>query len=99
MGETLAGRPLDPHPWQDINVPVLVVDGGKSHAAVRVAADALGNTPAVCQRAYVHPAVLEATAEPLANRRIRALFARTTRARDGLDRHERALLRYLRARA
>jgi DNA topoisomerase-1 len=67
--------------------------------AVRIAADALGNTPAVCQRAYVHPAVLEATAEPLANRRIRALFARTTRARDGLDRHERALLRYLRARA
>jgi hypothetical protein len=46
----------------------------------------------------VHPAVLEAAAEPLANRRVRALFARTTRARDGLDRHELALLRYLRSR-
>jgi DNA topoisomerase-1 len=67
--------------------------------AIRIAADELGNTPAVCQRAYVHPAVLEAAAEPLANKRIRDLFARTTRARDGLDRNERALLRYLRKRA
>ena len=66
--------------------------------AIRVAADELGNTPAVCQRSYVHPDVLEAAAEPLANQRIRALFSRTTRARDGLDRHERALLRYLRTR-
>ena len=66
--------------------------------AIRIAADELGNTPAVCQRSYVHPAVLDAAAEPLANRRMRALFARTTRARDGLDRHERALLRYLRTR-
>ncbi len=66
--------------------------------AIRIAADELGNTPAVCQRAYVHPAVLEAAAEPLANQRVRALFARTTRARDGLDRHELALLRYLRSR-
>lgn len=67
--------------------------------AVRIAADELGNTPAVCQRSYVHPDVLEAAAEPLANKRIRSLFARTTRARDGLARHERALLRYLRTRA
>ncbi len=41
MGEMLAGRQLNPRPWQDVDVPVLVVDGGKSHAAVRVAADAL----------------------------------------------------------
>jgi DNA topoisomerase I len=31
-------------------------------AAVRQVADRLGNTPAVCRRAYVHPAVLEAYA-------------------------------------
>ena len=67
--------------------------------AIRIAADELGNTPAVCQRSYVHPAVLDAAAEPLANKRIRTMFARTTRARDGLSRHERALLRYLRTRA
>jgi len=66
--------------------------------AIRIAADELGNTPAVCQRSYVHPAVLDAAAEPAANRRIRGFFTRTTRARDGLDRHERALLRYLRTR-
>jgi DNA topoisomerase-1 len=29
---------------------------------VRQVADRLGNTPAVCRRAYVHPAVLEAYA-------------------------------------
>ena len=31
-------------------------------AAVRQVADRLGNTPAVCRRAYIHPAVFEAYA-------------------------------------
>jgi pimeloyl-ACP methyl ester carboxylesterase len=41
MGTTLAGRPLDPDPWRAIHGPVLVIDGGKSPAAVHAAADAL----------------------------------------------------------
>jgi pimeloyl-ACP methyl ester carboxylesterase len=41
MGATLAGRPLDPDPWRRVQVPVLVIDGGKSPAGVRAAADAL----------------------------------------------------------
>ncbi|GAA4465544.1 alpha/beta fold hydrolase [Phytohabitans houttuyneae] len=46
MGETLAGRPLDPQPWRDVPVPVLVIDGGKSPAGAGAAADALaGHLP------------------------------------------------------
>ncbi len=41
MGATISGRPLDPLPWRDIDAPVLVIDGGKSQAAVHAAADAL----------------------------------------------------------
>ena len=70
--------------------------GPTPREAVVAAAAELGNTPAVCQRAYVHPAILAAAGDPAENRRIRAAFARTTRARQGLDRSERALLRYLR---
>lgn len=65
-------------------------------AAVGAAAAALGNTPAVCQRAYVHPAVLEAV-DGAAARRLRGIRERTPRGRAGIDRDERAVLRYLRA--
>lgn len=65
--------------------------------AIAVAARTLGNTPAVCQRAYVHPAILEAVGDP--PERLRRLLVGTTRPRAGLDRTERAVLRYLRERA
>ena len=49
----------------------------------------LGNTPAVCRKCYVHPAVVDAF---LAGE----LEARTpARARKGLRREEAALLRFL----
>lgn len=74
--------------------------GGRQAArlkgAVEAAAEALGNTPAVCQRAYVHPAMLEA-AGGLAARRLQAIHQRTPRGRAGLDRSERTVLRFLRA--
>ncbi|MBO9662859.1 DNA topoisomerase IB [Dokdonella sp.] len=64
-------------------------------SAIESAADALGNTPAVCQRAYVHPLVLEAVAGAPAQR-LRDVHQRTPRGRAGLDRIERAVLRFLR---
>ncbi|HEY0179448.1 MAG TPA: DNA topoisomerase IB [Dokdonella sp.] len=65
-------------------------------AAIAVAAETLGNTPAVCRRAYLHPAVAEAGEDPRRFERLQAAFARAGAARGGLDRNERALLRYLR---
>lgn len=38
MGDTLSGKPLSADPWQRIDVPVLVIDGGKSPAPVGAAA-------------------------------------------------------------
>ncbi|MBN8726370.1 MAG: DNA topoisomerase IB [Xanthomonadales bacterium] len=65
-------------------------------AAIAVAADSLGNTPTVCRRAYVHPALIEAASDP--GGELCRLMGSVTRGRAGLDRHERALLRYLRVR-
>ena len=41
MGDTVHGKPLGPEPWASIAAPTLVVDGGKSPAPLRRAADAL----------------------------------------------------------
>jgi pimeloyl-ACP methyl ester carboxylesterase len=41
MGATVHGRPLAREPWASIATPTLVVDGAKSPASVRLAADAL----------------------------------------------------------
>lgn len=41
MGETVHGKPLTREPWASIATPTLVVDGGKSPASLRGAADAL----------------------------------------------------------
>lgn len=59
-------------------------------AAVREAAQRLGNTPAICRRSYVHPRVLD----PLTWRDRRRHS--TTRAARGLRAEEAALLRILR---
>lgn len=63
--------------------------------AIEAAAAALGNTPAICQRSYVHPALLEAATGAPAQR-LRAIHERTPRGRAGLDRSERTVLRFLR---
>ncbi|MGH2377285.1 MAG: DNA topoisomerase IB [Candidatus Limnocylindria bacterium] len=59
--------------------------------AVATVAERLGNTPAVCKRSYVHPAVVEAY-ESGALRRAVGL---ARRGRGGLDAAERAVLRLL----
>jgi len=73
--------------------------GATLKAIIEAAASALGNTPAVCQRAYVHPALLEAAAGGAVAQRLAAVHARTLHGRAGLDRVERTVLRFLRAQA
>jgi DNA topoisomerase-1 len=59
-------------------------------AAVRAAAERLGNTPAICRKSYVHPGVLDpATWRSRTGRRVAA------RARGGLRAEEVELLRVL----
>jgi pimeloyl-ACP methyl ester carboxylesterase len=41
MDGTVHGKPLTPEPWLSITTPTLIVDGGKSPASLRAAADAL----------------------------------------------------------
>jgi pimeloyl-ACP methyl ester carboxylesterase len=41
MNGTVHGTPLAPEPWASIATPTLVLDGGKSPAPLRLAADAL----------------------------------------------------------
>jgi DNA topoisomerase-1 len=66
-------------------------------AALSEAAQLLGNTPAVCRRAYVHPVVLAAFEQPAQAAALCEAFA-TRRGRGELRAEERAVLRYLRAR-
>lgn len=68
-------------------------------SVVEAAAEALGNTPAVCRRAYVHPALLKAAEDTAAAQRLHDVFERTPRGRGGLDRVERTVLRFLRRQA
>lgn len=41
MGDTTAGKPLADEPWNSINVPTLVLDGGESPAWMHAGAEAL----------------------------------------------------------
>jgi pimeloyl-ACP methyl ester carboxylesterase len=50
MGETVTGRPLPPEPWASLTTPTLVLDGGKSPARLRAAADALAEILPVAER-------------------------------------------------
>ena len=69
-------------------------------AAVARAATELGNTPAVCRRAYVHPAIMQAYESREEAARLRAAFERATAQRGrGLSQVEKAVLAYLRQRA
>jgi DNA topoisomerase-1 len=65
-------------------------------AAVAAVAERLGNTPAVCRKCYIHPAVLEAFEQPA---RLAAWHAlrKKSRARKGLASEEVALLQFLEA--
>jgi DNA topoisomerase I len=62
-------------------------------AIVRQVANRLGNTPAICQRCYIHPRVLDAYRDGS----LRRALGRASRRTRGLDRDEVALLRLLSA--
>ena len=65
--------------------------------AIERAATELGNTPAVCRRAYVHPAIMQAYGSPEQAARLRSAFERAaTRRARGLNQIEHAVLLYLR---
>jgi DNA topoisomerase-1 len=64
-------------------------------AAIKQVAARLGNTPAVCRKAYVHPAVLEAYADGQLARCWDA-FRNWHEESEGLSRDERAVMRLLR---
>jgi DNA topoisomerase-1 len=65
-------------------------------AAIAHVAGRLGNTPAVCRKAYVHPAVVEAYMDGSLSRALRRRGTRTQRG--DLRREEAHLLRFLEAR-
>ena len=74
-----------------VDAPMVLKD------VLAVAAAELGNTPAVCRRSYVHPAVLLAASDASARQRLFAVHEKTQRGKRGLDRLELTVLRYLRA--
>jgi len=90
--------------WAATVVAAEAILAGRANPAVvikdvlAVAAAELGNTPAVCRRSYIHPAVLLAATEASARQRLFAIHEKTRRGRRGLDRLELAVLRYLRSR-
>ena len=90
-GSVLAAEQLDEEERDNGRVTLKV----SATEAVKAVARALGNTPAVCRKAYIHPAVLEAYEDP----RLRAMWlrAREGDAQAGLRKDESALLRYLTA--
>jgi DNA topoisomerase-1 len=63
-------------------------------SVINAAAEALGNTPAICQKSYIHPEVLAACTEPGVRVRWLRAAQRPVRAA-GLTRKERTLLRFL----
>ena len=64
--------------------------------AIARAADDLGNTPAVCRRAYVHPAIAEAFENRDQAQVLLAAWQHASGNKRGLDQAERAVLAYLR---
>lgn len=64
--------------------------------AVRTVAAHLGNTPAVCRKCYIHPAILQSFDDEALLKRFVAEMGRTTR-NTGLTREESALLRFLKS--
>ena len=50
MGDTVTGKPLPAEPWASIATPTLVIDGGKSPASLRKAADVLADVLANAER-------------------------------------------------
>ena len=64
-------------------------------AAVKVVARKLGNTPAVCRRSYIHPAIIEGHTRGVLMRRLTPLLARRRSSRAALSDGEAAVLVFL----
>ena len=64
-------------------------------AAIKAVAERLGNTPAVCRKAYVHPAIVDAYVD---GELMRTLRRRAPRNSSALRREEAQVLRFLEAR-
>jgi DNA topoisomerase I len=91
-GTLLAAQLLDDYPA----VESATAAKAACASSVKEVARQLGNTPAICRKCYIHPAVLAGFLEPDKL----ALWKKTSAAaneRAGLSRHEVALLRYLEA--
>jgi DNA topoisomerase-1 len=82
--DTLAASP-DTRASSRKRVLTLVIDA---------AAEALGNTPAICRKSYIHPALIEACTDIAARARWVRASQHPVRAA-GLSRRERALLKFL----
>jgi len=91
-GTLLAARLLDEYPA----VESVAAAKAACANAVKEVAHQLGNTPAICRKCYIHPAILDG----FLDEQKLALWKKTSAAaneRAGLSRHEVALLRYLEA--
>jgi DNA topoisomerase-1 len=66
--------------------------------SLKQVAQRLGNTPAICRKCYVHPAILEAFAEGTLIGAMRGRGDSHSRWAGGLRAEERALIRFLRLR-
>lgn len=84
-----------------VSVAAALITGGKPsqamlRGAIEQAATELGNTAAVCRRAYVHPAIMHAYESREEATRLRSAWARAATHARGLNQSETAVLRYLR---
>lgn len=74
--------------------PALPTPKARAVRATKSVADRLGNTPAVCRKCYIHPAVFQAFEDPAMRERWEAARAEA-KGIDGLEKEEAALLRFL----
>ena len=61
----------------------------------QAAAEELSNTPAICRKSYVHPAVLDLATEPASIRRLEKVLEAPLKTTSGLRADERRLIAYL----
>jgi DNA topoisomerase-1 len=72
---------------------------GKIVEAIKVVAEKLGNTPAVCRACYIHPRVLESYSGRALQKAWKADRSRARKKPNGLRVEESALMRVLEAEA
>jgi DNA topoisomerase-1 len=86
-GTLLAAEWLSEVPGEESSIPTLT-------EVIKEVAKALGNTPAVCRKSYIHPAILSAFRDEMERARWQKALA-CEAEREGLSAEEWALLRFL----